>query len=465
MQKYKIIFPSNINYSCICCGACCAKWQIPVSEEEAGRFNETNWRVSFEKAGMPEAEKAEGGVQEAREDMKIDIKKKDYLRFESELMYNIKMRSDGSCIFLKKDNTCFMHAEKGFDYKSFTCKSFPVKLLYLPGNVVQVNYSFFCPGVYESNDSAYNIEIIEKMIECDNDKTFASEKLEFDRGLEIEYTDMLAINHFISDFLFDKKNASHLNDINYTRDDELWNDYGSALNLDKRMAVALYVVFFLSKLALKLKEEHGEDYLIKFREEISNKTILKKLLEKCGDIYDKSVSKNYGRLVLMAFISLHQVGRKGITGVRKAFTILFNMLKCSTGLGGFKSPEDGFNFSFKRHSAVTLNIDDPEISAAIEKFTSHFIFRKRAFYSDGLLKEYQYLILFYALIKWYAKAFAAGRNDSRANAGDVKRAVALIEKGYSNHSLLLNVLETNKNYENIFKPLFENYSMIKTVIN
>ena len=75
------------------------------------------------------------------------------------------------------------------------------------------------------------------------------------------------------------------------------------------------------------------------------------------------------------------------------------------------------------------------------------------------------MTLFYALIKWYAKAYAVQRKDDAVKSEDIKKAVALIEKGYSNHSMLLNVLETSNNFDNIFNPLFENYSMIKAIVN
>ncbi|HOT77445.1 MAG TPA: hypothetical protein PK467_16780 [Candidatus Wallbacteria bacterium] len=98
-----------------------------------------------------------------------------------------------------------MHTEKGIDYKAVTCKSFPVKLLYLPDNVVQVNYSFFCPGVYNEEKPSHDISEIEKLIACDNDKTIAEPLLEMADGVEIEYRDMLQINHFVSDFFIRQK--------------------------------------------------------------------------------------------------------------------------------------------------------------------------------------------------------------------------------------------------------------------
>lgn len=465
MSEYKIIFPSNISYSCLCCGACCRKWQIPIGGDEAARFDETNWHDSLANAGLAEAGLARQSVYEPREEIKIELKKINYLNCKTSLKYNFKMRSDGCCIFLKKDNLCHMHTEKGIDYKAVTCKSFPVKLLYLPDNVVQVNYSFFCPGVYNEEKPSHDISEIEKLIACDNDKTIAEPLLEMAGGVEIEYRDMLQINHFVSDFLFDKNNASHLNDIDYIRDADLWNNYGSAMNFDKRMAVALYIVLFLSRLVKKLHEDDRENYREKFRSELANKPVMKKLIEKCSEIYDNSPSKNYGPLILMAFISLHQVGKKELNGMVKGFTVLFNMLKCSAKFGNFKLPDEGLNFGFKLHSLMKFDVDDSSLMAPVEKYLSHFIFRKRAFYADGILKQYQFLTLFYALIKWYAKAFAAQRKDIAANAGDVKKAVSLIEKGFANHSMLLNVLETNKNFDNIFNPLFENYSMIKTILS
>lgn len=463
MPDHRIIFPSNIDYSCVRCGACCRNWQIPIGEEEAERFRATDWHASFTAAAMPEADLVRDGVYEPREEVKVELKKTGYLSSRSNLKYNFKMRSDKSCVFLRPDNACHMHAEKGFDYKAFTCKSFPVRLLYLPDGAVQVNYSFYCPGVYgegrPSNDAAH----IEKLIECDNDRTVAEPRLEFDGGVEVEYADMLEINHFVSDFLFAPENASHLNDANYSRDEDLWRRFGSGLNLDKRMAVALYLVLFLARLVSKLRLDDPAGYLDKFRGELANKTVLKKLVEKCCDIYDNSPAKNIGPLILMAFISLHQAGTAEVSNFTKMYTIFTNMIKCSTGWGRFSSAEYGLDFAMKLHPLVRFDSSDAALMAPVEKYISHCIFRKRSFYSSGLLKEYQYITLYYALVKWYSRAYALIRKDAAVSREDIKKAVALIEKGYANHSLLLNVLETNKNFGGIFGSIFGNYSLIKTV--
>ena len=463
MADYKIIYPSNITYSCICCGSCCERWQIQISEAEAQRFSADDWPGILKLAGCQGATDAGCGVYQPREEVSVELKKSKYLSHKTSLKYNLKMQKNGRCIFLDANSLCAMHAARGIDYKAFTCKSFPVKFLYLPGNIVQLSYSFFCPGVVNNSNALLDEAFIKKLIEEDNDKTIVSDVLEISDGVEIDFSAMLLINHFISDFMFAENNASHLNDIDYCRDESFWNKYSSAMTLDKRMAVALYMVIFMAKLASKLRGEDPLGYLERFKSEISNREALKKLIERSCEIYDAAQAKNYAPLILMAFISLHQISRKEISNFKRIFIILSNMLKCSMKMGSFTMVDLDVAISFKALASVKFDIDNIELSSFFEKYISHIIYRKISFFSSNVIKAYQYIALFYSLVKWYSKIFAAVRKDSVVNIEDLRKAISFMEKNFVGHSMLLQVLETNKNFDNIFNPIFSNYAIIKSL--
>ncbi len=467
MEKKKIILPSNIHYSCICCGECCRRWQVLINQTEADRFAKEDWAKSLGAAGLEGAKIVCDGVFRPREDASMPVQPAadpGYIKFESDLKYTLKLCDSDKCVFLMGNNLCHMHAEKDFDYKSHTCKAFPVKPLYLPDGSVQANYSFFCPGVTDDCESEITEASIEKLLEDDNDMGIISDKLRICDNIEISYKNMLTLNHFIGDFMTDKSNASHHNDAGYEPYHEVWNLVGSSMSFDDRIVAAMFFVIAICKLAKTIHAKSPQEFDALFAVEIAKKDVLKELMISCAGRVEKTPIKNYAPLILMIFISIHQVSRKEMSNFSKAATILFNMVKCASDVGSFDFKDFNFDVKFADHSKVVFDLNDSRSSALVERYISHMIFRKKIFFTSHILRGYQYILLFYALVKWYAKSFAVERKASATDYSDVSRAVRFVEKAFANHSLIINLLESNKNYTSFFDPLFESPSIIKTIV-
>lgn len=464
MEKKKIILPSNVHYSCVCCGECCRKWQVLINQAEADRFSKDDWAKSLETSGLDGAKFVKDGIFYPREEAPPSPADPGYIRFDSDLKYSLKLCDSDKCVFLMKNNLCHMHAEKDFDYKSHTCKAFPVKPLYLPDGSVQVNMSFFCPGVTDETVAEITESSIEKLLEDDNDRAIVADKLKICGDVEISYKNMLALNHFIADFLTDGSNASHHNDPGYERYDEIWNGVGSSMNLDERIVATMFFVIAICKLARSIHAKSPNEFDALFAAEIAKKDVLKELMKNCAERAEKTPTKGYAPLILMIFISIHQVSRKEMSNFSKASTILFNMVKCASDMGSFDFKDFNFDVKFSEHSKIAFDLADNEASSLVERYVSHMIFRKKLFFTSNILRGYQYILLFYALVKWYAKSFAVERKAASTDRSDVSRAVRFVEKAFATHSILINILESNKNYTSFFDPLFESPSIIKTIV-
>ncbi|HNY10867.1 MAG TPA: YkgJ family cysteine cluster protein [Candidatus Wallbacteria bacterium] len=464
MEKKKIILPSNIHFACACCGECCRKWQVLINQAEADRFSKDDWAKSLETAGLPGAKFVKDGIFYPREEVPPQSAEPGYIKFDSDLKYSLKLCDGDKCVFLTEKNLCHMHAEKDFDYKSHTCKAFPVKPVYLPDGSVQANFSFFCPGVADECNSDISEAAIEKLLEDDNDRAIISDKLRLCDNIEISYKNMLTLNHFIGDFLTDGSNASHHNDAGYEPYGEVWNSLGSSMHFDDRIITAIFFVISICKLAKTIHAKSPQEFDSLFALEIAKKDLLKELMKNCAERAEKTPVKNYAPLILMIFISIHQVSRKEISNFSKASTIIFNMIKCSLDIGSFDFKEFNFSMKFADHSKAVFDLNEPRSAALIERYVSHLIFRKKAFFTSNVLRGFQYIFLYYALVKWYAKSFAAERSASSTEYSDVSRAVRFVEKAFANHSMIISLLESNKKYDSFFDPLFESPSIIKTLV-
>lgn len=116
-------------YSCHGCGHCCRDFTVQLREADRERLDRQGWaaRLGF--------------------DPTIKLRGQHYLR----------QREDGSCIFLKPDGKCQIHAEFGFEAKPIACRFFPY--MFSPATTsVRMGISFACQSVVENKGLAYNTQ-------------------------------------------------------------------------------------------------------------------------------------------------------------------------------------------------------------------------------------------------------------------------------------------------------------------
>ncbi len=116
-------------YSCHGCGHCCRDFTVQLREADRERLDRQAWtaRLGF--------------------DPTIKLRGQHYLR----------QREDGSCIFLKSDGRCQVHAEFGFEEKPIACRFFPYMLSPASASV-RMGVSFACQSVVENKGSVYNAQ-------------------------------------------------------------------------------------------------------------------------------------------------------------------------------------------------------------------------------------------------------------------------------------------------------------------
>ena len=108
-------------YSCHGCGLCCRDFTVQLREEDLKKLEAQQWESIL------------------GEEVVVHFRGRPYL----------KRRDDGSCIFLKEDGLCRIHADHGFAEKPIACQVFPFNLA--PGaKQIRVGVNFLCRSVQEN---------------------------------------------------------------------------------------------------------------------------------------------------------------------------------------------------------------------------------------------------------------------------------------------------------------------------
>lgn len=465
MSTPLFLLPSNVNYECQCCGDCCQTWGVGISKKEAEKFSLENWNATL-KSRNANCWAARENCQVIKNQEQLPTNQSNkYIITDYELSAQIEEGSDKKCVFLNDKNLCEMQVEKGFDYKSHVCKSYPFKLYHLHDGTIQIGTSFYCPGILSNTRTPLDVNSLTKLLDDENDKISLSENLLFFENVEISLENMNTINNFISDFLFRPETSVHLNEPSYKSSVQQLSKLRSEIpDFEDRLTVGIIFVNLLKKLSMQLINKDKENFNSLLANELSKSELMTELLKKCHDIFLKQPEKNLGPIISGLFIHLRQFAAFKAKNLKNVAGLVFNIIKTFLKCGGFYFEDYATTISLAKHSKIRFDLTDDETAKLIEKYLSMIIFRKITFYSAGMLNGYKKIALFYSLIKWYAKAFAVIRKSESANYEDVFKAIRFVEKYFVYHSGLITKVQEVSYFNSFYDPLFENFSILKSII-
>lgn len=120
--------PADQRYTCQNSGYCCRDWTVPVTSEEAERYDADRpvWAARRPLIGQ--------------HPVTVETKKP---RVRQALNF---LPGEGACAFLTSGQLCDLHRHKGAAYKPLMCQQFPFRFTNTPAGVF-VSLSFSCPSV------------------------------------------------------------------------------------------------------------------------------------------------------------------------------------------------------------------------------------------------------------------------------------------------------------------------------
>lgn len=376
-----IIIPQDFCYSCLPdCAVCCeADWSIDIDKEAYNNLSKVEWeKISKKFAG-----------------------KKKFIEKNHKKYFEL---IEGKCIFLDDDKYCLIHKKMGFDAKSSTCKIYPLKFIKTADGII-VRLSFVCPSIIKNTgvpleEQADEIERIAAL--KPEQMRQINETVAVNEDIKIGWDDYKKLESFILDLL------------------KTGNNYESSL---KSAAKFLRIVVE----GLQKKEE-----ISGILEKIDKKNLFirpDQFSEK-KENYDTFNKKQ--RLYYALFVGYEFVGRSKVSVFKKYSNLMKLILKKGT------LELKGKKFDVSRVYQTNFDIENKENMELIKKYIEHLIFTKwhllpSNFAIPNVISGYSFILVIYALVKWFSRANAVLRGTSIIELCDVENAVSIVDLNYAGH--------------------------------
>ena len=403
-SQKKFILPDGFRYSCIPgCGLCCQGWEIDIDPKAYETLSKIDWP-------------AVSGKFKGR---KIFVESESGKKF-FELI-------DRKCVFLDGDNGCVIHGKLGYAAKAHTCKRYPLNFLETPDGVM-VRLSFVCPSVLKNAGRPLEEQldqIKEIFYASDRDYHSVAGPVFLDEETSIPWDKYLTVENALLRIL------------------DLGGNYEDVLRAGAK---------FLRYVSENVK--NGRD-IVKILDEAGQKSFSEKRVE-------ASITKR--RLYMTVFAAKELVGQSK----KAAPSRYFNILKIVLGKGNIVV--NGIETDLAKMDKIKFDINDEAFSHTVRRYIRHLIstkwhllpVNKLGPQNTNLISGYSFILIIYALIRWYSTVFAVQRGGEKVAAEDVEKAVSFVERSYAGHisrdtffsndkgfAQISNILITQSNFEDI----------------
>jgi lysine-N-methylase len=121
----QLYFYPDQKFSCINCGRCCTKWEVPITAKE---------KASIEELQIPG----------------VDFSQNIYFtRYRNKSFFIINKKADSQCIFIDSDNLCLIHKYHGEQAKPLACRLYPFEIINWKDGKSSGCLRFDCPAVVQ----------------------------------------------------------------------------------------------------------------------------------------------------------------------------------------------------------------------------------------------------------------------------------------------------------------------------
>ena len=411
-ETVQFIIAPEENYECVKCGLCCSDfWEIPVDPESAGQIQDLD-------------------ISQIRPSLRYyEPFKKSPLDPSRTIIKQI----DGRCCFLIKQCLCGLHYHFGADSKPRVCRQFPYIYVHTPDGIV-VTSSFACPQVQKNEGLPLVGQIDDIRMTYSN--VFKTTTI----PAEIKLNDTIVLQ---------------------------WEQYRKVeqgllelLSIETMPVTTLLIAgsVYIDLLGDFIQEaERNEKYT---RDEIID-TYLKIMRE-----------QHFGRPLSIAqhmpgtaslqrlYVGLLISFRNTLTRKRSyPGTILFwlrqyflNVL----GLGKFQILPVDERIDITDFGKVRFPLEEPYFRYTILRYAKMLIFRKQGMDKMSFQKSYRFILLYLALIRWYATALAVSADSSEVDRLMFLRAIGLVEQYYVRHTAMDSFFTANPHLDMLLERFMNN---------
>jgi Fe-S-cluster containining protein len=383
--------PAGMNFSCHFSGRCCQDfWEIPLDEVSADRLKT-----------LPMGSISPKFMDPAR-----------YTEPSACRPHGLAMRRhEGACVFMDGNRRCVIHGNFGAEAKPQTCQDFPFRYVRTPRGIF-VGVSMACVSARANRGrplEEMRAELAENYRRSLNVRSIG-EAVELGDGVPVRFQEYEQIEACLGE-LFALETRT----------------------LDDRLIAGFALIQMLER-AVQEAPGRLSEMLALFRRDQFQRVVSIAGKGRGSDRLHRAIVG-----LLLKYRSAFDARPRGRMG-RTAY-LLFQYLRNIGGLGPFAMPPLEGRFWPARLRAIRADWTDPYFTYLVRRFCEHSLFRKDAIVATPLVKGYGFLLLYVALIRWYARAFAATRNVGEVGRNDVEEALSAVEKYFCLHSNFMQLFE------------------------
>lgn len=413
MHYNHLITDNSLSWSCEMCGKCCRSFtNVYVSDAEANSLEQIRSRLPKDYLGCTLK-----GITE--------------MKGADRRLCHIEQNEELLCPLLCHDRrTCALHSVAGYDVKPTTCKVFPFSFRSKPDGDVIAGMSFVCPAIRHSHGCSMSEhgELIAETLKLLPDDRIGPlpNHLLLTKRVALTWEEYESIEAFCAEILS-----------------------GKALSLSEKLIACRFVLRFIESLVevttgpFQPMEQArslpgGNAQLLEWIEELrkSFSVFVEPLIRKTP-----KVSHAIRRILLANIAGLGAVALNKKGGKPKVFiSVLKSYVLHSTCWGAVKLAPFSTAIPHKVLMSGRLPANGTEAANLLETYAKHVLFRKDLLLAPTLLAGFDFLLINFSLIRWYAAASAFQADSDTVYDEHFDNAVMLVEHLFGLHSPILNVL-------------------------
>jgi hypothetical protein len=416
----RFILPDDLGYRCIRCARCCSDfWEIPIDQATYDQLKERDLA-----AIKPSLERISPVMRSV-----IDRDRW------------VMRRSDLQCCLLSLQHECLLHSHFGYEAKPQGCRDFPLRFVVTPDGIY-VGLSFACSSVVRSEGK--------KGIIAEDDLRAAFQQSQNTATLyhEIEFSKTVSVPWDL--YVKIEQELVRLLSVDVYPLDVRLIGGGIYLDLLERFIHEAckqhgYGIDRAVETFIRDMGQQRYQRIITMAGKARNSPMLKRMFVGLVIAYRNSAEKRRGRMRDIGFVLFHYLKHWLMIGKVSLLPIA-----------------GGFAYDQLRH--VRFDISDPFFEFQLRRFFLHMIFRKDLVTHRDLLSGYRFMLLYYALIRWYAVGLACTRNADEVARTDLTEAIALVERYYVFHPVFDHLFARNPLFHRIVEKFLQSKAYAPTIV-
>lgn len=398
----------DVRFTCQQCGDCCRGLNVTLLPGEKERLEAFDW--------------ASASPRLAEEDLFVPVPARGG---PAGPLFHLAQR-EGSCVFLEEDRRCLIHDRLGYAAKPLVCRQFPLVFAEEPSTTV-VSASFACRSVAEHVGRPLRDQEVEirALLEDPLGQEVRDKGVQVSGRLSVPdrivLTAQIGLDWYSYQAL-EMAMVAMLEEDTHTLAVRLLAVHNLVEGAVAQYGRGIKTTASFSDWIAHMKSDAGQYWL--YQEASAG----------------RAGSPGRQRATLAPLISLVEARWAAERGVAQAKGMLGQAVALAQGRGPVLLPSLEAGIHLEEMSRVIFDQDSPRLQPVLVRYLGECLRRKVMLRQPSVRKGSYYLLVYFALVRWYAVALAVARSRGEAGVEELREAIRTVEKCYVHHNLLPKLL-------------------------